>query len=134
MQITQSKLIGMIDHDGVCIWNIKPCFNDIRTNQYIMFLIDKFKKRLFQLIRFHLPVCHGHIDTRADPPDQFGDLRKCFYPVVHKKHLPSPVDLVIDSITYKLFIEYTPFCMDGLPVWWWSANDRQIACRHQGKL
>ena len=51
----------MIDNDRIGIGYIKTGFNDIGTDQDIVFLIDKFQQCFFQVIRFHLSVSHRYI-------------------------------------------------------------------------
>ncbi len=43
MQITQPKIIGIVDENGIRIWDVQSTLHDGRTNQYVKFAIHEGK-------------------------------------------------------------------------------------------
>ena len=123
MQVAQAKLIGVIDDDCVGIGNIKTGFNDVGTNENIMFLVDKIEECFFELVRLHLAMRHGDINIRTDASDQRSDFGKCFDTVMNKEYLATAIDFIINCISDHFFVKDASLCMDRLAIRWWSADN-----------
>ena len=65
MQITQAKLVCIVNNDRIYIWNIHTAFNNIGTNQHIIFFINKIKNPFFQFMTFHLSMRIANTQIRT---------------------------------------------------------------------
>src|SRR5258708_5173087 len=101
MQIAQSKLVRIINNDRIHIRYVHSAFNDIGTNEHIIFSIDKIKDLFFQQMTFHLAM--GKTDTKVGtkPLDDRRHFRQTTDAVINKKHLPSSFRFKVNSITDK---------------------------------
>src|SRR5690606_5398086 len=65
VQVTQSKLMGIVDNDRIRIGNVKTSLDDSGTQQQIVFTVDVPDQGVFELLAFHLVMCNCNVDVRA---------------------------------------------------------------------
>ncbi len=75
-----------------------------------------------------------YFGIRDQSHDQIRDGINFPYPVVDKKDLPSPLELIGDGIPDYLFLESVKFSSYRLPVGWRRGNHGKIPSPHQGKM
>jgi hypothetical protein len=61
VKIAQSKLMRIIDDNGIGIGYIDACLDDIGSEEYIKLFIDKLEQDLFELVTLHLAMRHSYI-------------------------------------------------------------------------
>src|SRR6185437_4678582 len=55
MQITQSEMVRVIHDDRIDVGDVYTTLHDIRTDQYVIFPVDKAEDAILQVMAFHLP-------------------------------------------------------------------------------
>ena len=134
MEITQSKVLRLIDNDSVGIRNINTTFDDCSCQEYIIVVVDKIQNNLLQLCRFHLSMSNRYTAIRDMTFDHRFQFRQVRNPVIDKEDLTVAAHLKIDGIRYHFFIKSMHFGLNRIAVGWRSRNHTQVACTHQWKL
>ena len=131
MEITQSKVLRLIDNDSVGIRNINTTFDDCSCQEYIIVVVDKIQNNLLQLCRFHLSMSNRYTAIRDMTFDHRFQFRQVRNPVIDKEDLTIAAHLKIDGIRYHFFIKSMHFGLNRIAVGWRSRNHTQVACTHQ---
>ena len=131
MEITQSKILRLIDNDSVGIRNINTTFDDCSCQEYIIVVVDKIQNNLLQLCRFHLSMSNRYTAIRDMTFDHRFQFRQVRNPVIDKEDLTVAAHLKIDGIRYHFFIKSMHFGLNRIAVGWRSRNHTQVACTHQ---
>src|SRR5690349_10279002 len=134
MQVAQTKLMRIVDDDGIHIGYINTACDNVCTDKHIIFLIDKINNSFFKVMTLHLPVGIPNAEIRTQTLDNICHLRKAADAIEYKKHLASPFRFKINSITYNVFVVHLHFCLYWLTIGWRSINNTEIPCTHQRKL
>ena len=134
MEITQSKVLRLIDNDSVGIRNINTTFDDCSCQEYIIVVVDKIQNNLLQLCRFHLSMSNRYTAIRDMTFDHRFQFRQVRNPVIDKEDLTVAAHLKIDGIRYHFFIKSMHFGLNRIAVRRRSGNHAQITRAHQRKL
>ena len=134
MQVAQTKILRLIDNDGVGIRDVNSTLNNRRGQQYIIIVIDKVEDNLFQLFRLHLSVPDTYPAIRYIPQNHRLQFHQILNAVVHKENLPVAAHFKIDSFGYNFLIECMYFRLNRVTVGRRCLNDRQVSSPHQREL
>src|SRR4029078_3520985 len=134
MQVAQTKLMRIVDNDGVHIGYINTAFDNVCTNKHIIFLIDEIKNSFFKVMAFHLPVSIPNAEIGTKTLDKICYLSQAADTIEYKKDLPSSFRFKINGITDKVFIVHLHFRLYWLTIRWRCINDAEIPGTHQRKL
>src|SRR5687767_14223699 len=124
----------IVHHNGIYIGNIYTTFNNISTNQYIVFFIDEVEDAFFQFMTFHLSMCKSNAEIGTQTLNDGGHFCQPCNSVVNKEHLAATFGFKINSIPNKIFLEHLYFRLYWLAIRWRSIHDAEISCTHQTKL
>src|SRR6185437_11502871 len=130
----ETKMMGVVDDDGIDVGNIHAAFHDIGTNQHIVFPVDKVEDTFFQLVAFHLPVRITNTEIGAKRLDDGRHLGESLDTVVDEEYLSAPFRLIIDRIADKVFVITVQFRLDRLAVRRRRIDDTQIPGAHKTEL
>ena len=134
VQITEAKLMRIIDDHRIGVRNIQARFDDVGTNQYLVAAINKINEYPLQFLRLHLAVGHGYIYIGHQAAYQRSHICQALHPVVYKENLATTLNFVVDGILDQLFLKNAYFRMNRPPVRWRCTDNRQVAGSHQAKL
>lgn len=105
MELGESKLIGVIDNDGVCFQKIHPVFDDRRADEAIRLPGTKGEKRIFYLLGFHLSVKNEGVEFPSnDPAELFCGSNEGGNSIMKENYLPSSVQLRKHGISKHRFV------------------------------
>ena len=104
MKVRKPKVMCLVDNDGIGVRYIQPGFDYGRRDQDIVIPFDISKHDLFQLRAFHLAMCNHSFYIGTDPFNEGLHFGNVLYPVMNKKYLPPPVDLIIYCFTNYILI------------------------------
>src|SRR4030095_15272329 len=124
----------IVNDDGIHIRNIYSTFNNIGTNEYIIFFIDEIHDALLQIMSFHLTMCIPDTEVGAKCLDNSCHFCKPLYPVMNEKNLASPFRFEINGFANKIFVIKLYFGLYGLAVWRRRIDDAKISRPHQAEL
>src|SRR5690606_1922492 len=124
VQIAQTKIIGIINKNGIGIGHIQTTFYNRGTYQYIKCAIHKCQHELFQFFAIHLPVANTNFGVGYQPLNQSSYFFNIFYTVVYKEYLPAPLDFITNSVPYRFFVKANYMAFNGVSIWRWRCNNR----------
>src|SRR5689334_13272010 len=96
--------MSIVDDDGIHIRNVYPTFNNIGTDQNIIFFINEIHDLFFQFMSFHLSVCIAHTKIGTETLNKSGHFSQTLNTIMDEKHLASPFSLKINGLTNKVFL------------------------------
>src|SRR5215470_20020871 len=109
MQITQSKLVGIIHDDRIYIRDIDTTFHNVGANKHIIFPVDKIKNSLFKLMTLHLPMSITNAQIRTKTLYNICHFGQATDAIEYEKDLASSFCFKIDRIPNHVFIIYLHF-------------------------
>src|SRR5690606_28052693 len=110
-------MMGIINDDGIYIGNIHATFNNIGTNQYIIFTVDEIEDAPFQFMAFHLPMSITDTKVRTKSLYDPGHFCQVLDPVVNKKGLTASFCLKINCLPDHILVKNLHLSLYGLTVW-----------------
>lgn len=131
MQVAQSKILRLVDDDGIGIGNVDTTLNDSRSQQHIVVIVDKIEDNLFQFLRLHLSVSDAHPAVRNIPLNHGLQFPQVLNPVVHKKDLSVTAHFKVDGLGNDFLIKGMHLCLNRIPVGRRSLDNRQVTGSHQ---
>src|SRR5580658_6421852 len=97
-------MMGIVYNYRVYIRDIDPAFNDIRTYQDIIFLIDKIKDTFFQFIPLQLSMGKTNIQIGTQTLDNSCHFRQSLDAIKNKEDLAPPFGFEIYRVADKVLI------------------------------
>ena len=134
MQLSQAKLVGSLENNGVGVGYVNPGFDDGGGNQYIETAVIKIAHDLFQRAFRHLPV--------ADADARFGDQRgqiggALFYAldfIVQVVNLTAAQQFAQYRFLDDVFLLWHDEGADRQPARRWCGDDRQLTHAGHGHV
>ena len=130
VQVTQTKVLRLIDDDCIHVRYIDAAFNDRGCYQHIIIVIDEVQNHFLQFLRFHLSMPYTDAGIGHQAMNHFLQFAQILDAVVHHKHLSVAAHLKADGIGNNILIKDMHLRLDGIAVGRRSLNDRQIARSH----
>ena len=134
MQVGESKLMCIVDDDGVGVGNIYSVLDNSRREQHVIVVVDKSQYDILKLLRRHLPVPDGNAAVRDIFQNKPFYLRQRRYAVVDKEHLSVAAHLEVYGIGNHLM----SVCGE-LGIYWMAvgrrrAHDAHVSRSHKREL
>ena len=134
MEVTQTKVLRLVDNDRIGIRNIDTALYDSSRQKHIIVIIDKVKNDLFQLCGFHLSMPDSNTAIGNMTFDHRFQFRKVRNPVVDKENLTVATHLKINRVRNHFLIEGMYFCLNRIAVRRRRRDYTQVAGSHQREL
>ena len=134
MEVTQTKVLRLVDDDRIGIRNIDTALYDSSRQKHIIVIIDKVKNDLFQLCGLHLSMPDGNTAIGNMTFDHRFQFRKVRNPVVDKENLTVAAHLKINRVRNHFLIKGMYFCLNRIAVRRRRRDYTQVAGSHQREL
>ena len=109
MQVTQTKVLSLIDNNSIGIRYVDSTLNNGGGNQHIIIIIDKTEDNLLQFHRLHLPMPDSNPAIRNTTENHRFEFREIGYTIIDQKNLPIAAHFKINGIGNHLFTERMHF-------------------------
>ena len=134
MQITQAKILRLVDDNRIGIRYVNATLYNSGCQQHVIVIVHKVENNLFQLFRLHLSMANAYTAIGYVPLDHGFQLYQILYTVIDKEHLSVTAHFKINRFRYDIFIKGMHLCLNRITVGGWSLNDRKITGAHQREL
>ena len=105
VKVGQSVAIGLIDKNGVRVWNIETTLDDGRCEQNIKAVRDKVDHDLLKLVFGHLTMPDLKARLGDDLLQTHSDAIDILHTIMYKEDLSAPVQFAEDCVADHLGIE-----------------------------
>ena len=124
MEVAESEVIGIVYKYGINIWHIDTALDYGRCQKYVVLVVDEVYYGLFQLSRWHLPVCYCYSCFGDYFFQFFLEQIDVLYLVVDEKYLPVALHLESYCLADSLFVEFDKLGNDWISIGWRSVYYR----------
>src|ERR1700683_2115090 len=134
MEVAKAEMVGVVDDDRIHIRDIHAALDDIRTNQHIVFPVDKIEDPVLQIVSFHLTMCISDAEIGAKSLDDRRHFRQALHAVIDKEDLSAAFRFIIDRIPDEVLVISMKLRLDRLPVWRRGIDNTEGPCAHQTEM
>src|SRR6056300_217653 len=134
MQVGHSKMIGVVDDDGIRIGDVQSTFNDGGGYENIVFTFHEVQHDFLEFLTVHLAMTDGDICIGHKPLNHACYLLDIAHSIVDEEYLATTLNLIAYGVSNRFLIEAYDFSFNGLAVWWWGGHYAKVTCCHQGEL
>ena len=134
MQVTQSKVLRLIDNNRIGIRDINSTLNNGSGKQYIVIIIHKTEDNLFQLFGLHLSMTDTNTAIRNVTHDHCFQFCQVLYAIIHKEHLTVTAHFKVNRFGNDFFVKRMHLGLNRITVGRRSLDNRQVAGSHQREL
>ena len=123
VKIAHSKVMRIIDDNGIRIRNVNTTFNNRSRDQHIEFSFNEFVHHFFQVFSAQLSMTNANAHIWTYALNQSGHFAKILNAVVHEENLTSALHFVADCIANNLFSERNQFGTNRDTIRWRGLNN-----------
>ena len=134
IELTQAKVLRLIDYQGVGSWKIKARFDDGGAHKDVQKAVPELAHGIVHVLFRHLPVHHGNARARHKPFHIGLHPLKTLHAVVDPEYLPLAGNLPLKHGTQGLVVSFEHGSGYGLALPWRCLNKGKIAYAGHGKL
>ena len=116
VQVGETKLLCIVNNNGIGIGYVDAAFDNARCHQYVVFVVYEIEDFLLQFVWIHLSVGDTDAGIGHFAAHQRFYLVDILDAVVDEEHLPVATHLKVDGFADNIWVETFHFGLHGITV------------------